>query len=251
MNALLEDVGWRACTSAYRLDRWRLGELDPAASAEVQSHLDGCSRCREAVAELASAEAAHRASAPPLRLAAGDGRIRGVGSVTQTVRRSARWAAPTAALAAAATLLLVLRPGEGIRSKGPEAQVGMYVQHAGEVRRAAWGEAVQPGDAVRFTYSIARPSYLAILSVDGAGLASVYFPEGPLATRVEAASDALLPLGTRLDAVLGDEQVVALFCDRAQAVEPLRQAVQAAAPGLPEVPGCQRATFRFTKRAGP
>ncbi|HMK74354.1 MAG TPA: hypothetical protein VK454_13495, partial [Myxococcaceae bacterium] len=68
---------------------------------------------------------------------------------------------------------------------------------------------------------------------------------------VEAATDAPLPLGTLLDGVLGEEQVVALFCERAQPVEPLRRAVQAAAPGLPTVPGCQEATFRFTKRAGP
>jgi len=244
MNALLEDVAWGACNSAYRLDRWRLGELDPAESAELRSHLDGCGRCQGALAALAEAEAAHRASAPPLRLLHGAGRVR---------RRTGalRWALPGAALAIAATVLVVLMPQEGVRTKGSPAELGMYVQHAGQVRRAARGEVVQPGDSLRFSYSIPRPSYLTVLSIDGAGVASVYFPEGGWAARVDAARDAPLPLGTRLDGVLGEEQVVALFCDQAQAVEPLRRAVQAAAPGLPTVPGCQEATFRFTKRAGP
>ena len=106
-----------------------------------------------------------------------------------------------------------------------------------------------PGDVVRFVYSSREPRSLAILSLDGAGVASVYFPDGPETANVPAAEDAPLPLGTRLDGVLGEEQVVALFCERPRTLEPVRQALQAAPGALPEVPGCSLATFHFTKRA--
>ncbi|HXX30185.1 MAG TPA: zf-HC2 domain-containing protein [Myxococcaceae bacterium] len=248
MNSLLEDVGWRACTSAYRLDRWRLGELGPDEAAEVESHVGACPRCGDAAAALVRAEAEFRSSAaPPFT-----GRTAAATAPPPARRRRApAWLLPGMGAAFAATVLLVLQGGESIRSKGAPAEVGMYVQHQGTVRRAGWGEVVQPGDSVRFTYSVGRPSEVAILSLDGAGAASVYFPEGEETVRVEAAHDSPLPLGTRLDGVLGEEQVVALFCDRRHPLEPLRRALEAAAPALPDVPGCQRATFRFTKRAGP
>jgi anti-sigma factor RsiW len=236
MNALLEDVGWRACTSAYRLDRWRLGELPGEEAAEVQSHLDGCARCRQAVESLVAAEADFRAAATPLRL------------VSPAPPRRARWLVPAATLALAAGAVLALRPEGGLRTKGPAVSVGMHVQHAGEVHRAGPREVLAPGDTVRFTYSTSEAGYLAILSVDGAGVASVYYPEGPETVPVEAAQDAALPLGTRLDGVLGEERVVGLFCTQPRTLEPVRQALQAAAPGLPEVPGCRLATFGFTKR---
>jgi hypothetical protein len=61
--------------------------------------------------------------------------------------------------------------------------------------------------------------------------------------------DAPLPLATALDGVLGEEKVVALFCEHPTALEPVRAALQVAGPGLPEVAGCTLATFHFTKRA--
>ena len=54
-------------------------------------------------------------------------------------------------LALAASLLLVLRPPPAAeRSKGGGIGLTMFVQHGNEVRRAAPGEIVSPGDAVRF-----------------------------------------------------------------------------------------------------
>ena len=111
------------------------------------------------------------------------------------------------------------------------------------------GETVAPGDTVRFTYSTAERRYLAILSVDGAGAASIYFPDGAEAVAVEPGEDAPLPLGTRLDGVLGEERVVGLFCDAPRPLEPVRQALQNSGAALPDVPGCTLRTFRFTKRS--
>jgi Putative zinc-finger len=234
MSALLEDARWQACLSAFRLDRFRLGELSAEECREVETHLGECARCRAAAEVLSSAEAEYRASATPLR------------RPPRAVRRTLAWGTGAAALAAA--LLLALQP-TGVRSKGARVSVGMYVQHGQAVRRALSGETVVPGDSVRFAYSSREPRELAILSVDGAGVATVYFPDGPETVSVPAAEDAALPLATQLDGVLGEERVVALFCERPRALEPVREALQSSRTGLPEVPGCVLATFRFTKRA--
>ena len=234
MNAYLEEARWQGCLSAYRLDRFRLGELSPAEAAEVRAHLAGCAVCREAEALLGAAQADYLTLASPLRRQPRAGRALawGVGAV-----------------ALAATCVLALAPSPAVRSKGAATSFGMYVQHQQVVRRALPGEAVAPGDVVRFVYSSLQPRFLAILSVDGAGRASVYFPDGPQAVPVPAAEDAPLPLGTQLDGVLGEELVVALFCQQPQQLEGVRRALQASAPALPEVPGCSSATFHFHKRA--
>jgi len=233
MNALLEEARWQACLSAYQLDRYLVGELPAVEAAQLREHLASCARCREAKEALSAAQSDYLSLAPPLRRPPRAG-------------RAVAWG--VGAVALAATCVLALSP-QGIRSKGAPMSIGMYVQHEQVVRRALPGEAVAPGDLVRFAYSSRQPRYLAILSVDGAGIASVYFPDGPSAVGVPAAEDAPLPLGTRLDGVLGEEQVVALFCDRPQLLEPVRQALQATSPALPSVPGCTVATFHFSKRA--
>ncbi len=235
MNALLEDTRWKACLSAYRLDRYRLGELPAEEGREVQAHLKACAQCRAAEEMLASAQADLPASPTPLR------------RPVRPVRRTLAWSVGAAALAA--TCLVALRPSLGVRSKGLPVSVGMYVQHGQSVRRALPGEAVAPGDAVRFSYTSAEPRSLAILSVDGAGVASVYFPAGPETVSVPAANNAPLPLATQLDGVLGEERVVGLFCKQPRRLEPVREALQASGTALPEVPGCVLATFHFTKRA--
>ena len=235
MNALLEETRWPGCLSAYRLDRFRLGELPAEEASDVRAHLAGCERCRAAEALLAAAEADYLALVPPLRRPPRAG-------------RAVAWG--VGAMALAAVCVLALRPAAmEVRSKGAATAVGMYVQHDQTVRRALPGEAVAPGDVVRFVYSSQEPRFVAILSIDGAGVASVYFPDGPQTVRLPAAQEMPLPLGTRLDGVLGEEQVVALFCEQSRELEPIRRAMQAAAPALPEVPGCSLATFHFSKRA--
>jgi hypothetical protein len=235
MIASLEDARWPGCLSAFRLDRFRMGELPAAEAAQVEAHLLRCAPCREAADVLDKAETEFRASALPLRVTQRDW------------RRGFLWG--SGAVAAAAACILAFQPPAAVRSKGPPASVGMYVQHGQDVRRALPGEAVAPGDSVRFVYSSREPGYLAILSRDGAGVATVYFPGGLQMAAVPAAEDAPLPLATRLDGVLGEETVLGLFCPGPRALEPLREAFQASPQGLPEVPGCRLASFHFTKRA--
>jgi hypothetical protein len=237
MNTLLANAAWPACLSALRLDRWMAGELGPAEAEDVRAHVDGCARCTSAVESIAGER--DRARLPPLRTVAAPAprasRLRGI-------------AALAGGLAAAAGLLVLLRPdATADRAKGAGVGLAMYVLHGEAVRRTAPGEVVAPGDAVRFSVTTPEPAYVAVLSVDPAGRASIYFPAGPTAAPVPAGRDVALPLATRLDATVGEERVMGLFCDRPVELEPLRAGLEAGAgDAVPE--GCKVTRWRFVKR---
>lgn len=252
MNTLSQSR-WAACSSALLLDRWRAGELPVAEAAGLQAHLDGCDRCGEVVAGLREAEAE---ALPPLRLlplrALDPVRTPLAPSSSVPLLRSRRFAAAAAGVAsllAAAGVFLVLRPaaGPGERVKGSGYGLSMYVQHGAQVRRAAPGEAVAPGDAIRFAVTTPERAFVAVLSLDPGGRGSVYFPVGARAEPVAAGTEVPLPLGTRLDATVGEERLLGLFCDSAIELEPVRRALEAGA-GVAIPAGCQATQWRFVKR---
>src|SRR5262249_59866478 len=112
-------------------------------------------------------------------------------------RRGPRAAAVAAGLAAAAALLLFVRPS-GERLKGTGFALGMFVEHAEQVRRAGPGVTVAPEDAVRFTVTAPVESYVAVLSLDPAGHTSIYFPLGGGAQAVGHGKDDAHTLGPTL-----------------------------------------------------
>ncbi len=113
---------WPACLSALHLDRFLMGELTGAAAEQVRAHLAECARCSEAVDGMRMPRAEHL---PPLRVVKRDPRA----------RRWQRAAAAGLGIAAAASVVLLLRPATE-RVKGTGFALSMYVEHAGEVRRA-------------------------------------------------------------------------------------------------------------------
>jgi len=229
---------WSACLSAFHLDRWMMGELAPTDAESVRSHVTTCAACSTAVAGMRGVREEMRALPLPIVLAAPPRR-----------RWRPRAAAGALGLVLAACLVLGLRAQfPGARSKGQGPALGMYVQHGGEVRRAGPGDLVAAGDAVRFSVTLPSPAYVAVLSIDPVGRASVYFPEGKLAAPVPAGTDVPLPLGTRLDDTLGEERLLALFCSTAIELEPVRLALQASRDAAPVPEGCQGARWRFVKR---
>ena len=183
-------------------------------------------------------------------------------------RRLRRYGAGVGALvAAAAAVLLLMRPldstssDEVIKRKGAadaagaedtEGRIGFYVKRGDVVRPGVPGMIVHPDDRLRFTYTLHSAgyllSYLAVLSVDGAGVASVYYPQTATAAAIKPGRQQALPASTILDATTGSETLYGLFCDRAVTLEPIRAALEAN-PLAPHWPaGCTVHTLTIDKR---
>jgi hypothetical protein len=245
MTMPLLERAWPACLSALQLDRWIVGELKQRESDLVQAHVSACESCARAV----EAMRAQRDSAglPRLRLLSIAPAISPIGERRSTRRWRVRAAAAAAGLAAAASLLLIVGPPHGgERIKGSGFALAMYVQHAGQVRRVGPGEAIAAGDAVRFTVTTPVQAYVAILSLDAKGRASVYYPVDATAQPLPAGEDMPLPLGTRLDDTVGEERVVGLFCSSPVPLEPLRARLEAGNASFPHE--CQVTQWTFVKR---
>lgn len=236
MTPSITDAAWPACLSALRLDRWMAGELAAAEAEDVRAHVAGCAPCTAAVESLRAAREA--ATLPPLRLAA---------ATRRPALRLGRAAALAGGLAAAALVLVLRTDRPAERTKGAGVDLAMYVLHGDAVRLASPGERVAPGDTVRFAVTTPERAYVAVLSVDPAGRASIYFPQEPRAAPVAAGSDVPLPIATRLDATVGEEHVVGLFCDRPVELEPVRAGLEASfSAAIPA--GCKVTRWSFEKR---
>ncbi|HUS63414.1 MAG TPA: hypothetical protein VMZ28_02685 [Kofleriaceae bacterium] len=229
------------CVSDLRFDRMLAGEMDAAGAAEVRQHASGCVVCAARLREI-EVDAAPLPSLP----------VRARAPRAPWFRRAFALPAFGLAAAAAVILLLVMRgDGDGddggTRLKG-RAHLSLFVSHGGEVRPAGPGDVVAPGDQLQLTYSAAQATYLAVLSVDGARQASVYFPDDATrAWRAEPGADVPLPRSTVLDEVLGRETLYLLTCDQAVELAPLLATLSAGRP--PAAHGCSIETVELEKRA--
>jgi hypothetical protein len=233
MSASFANRTSEGCFSSLQLDRLLAGELTEGEAERIRVHLAACRRCAAALDEQ---RAASEERLPPLRVV----------PLASRARVPVRVVAAAIGLTAAASVLLVVRPRPSTRSKGPGFALSMYVDHQGDVRRAAPGDALAPGDAVRFAVSSPVEVYVGVLSLDAKGHASIYFPSGGRAEAVQAGRDVALPQGTRLDETVGEEQVIGLFCSSSVELEPLRQQLERGAPSIPD--GCQVTRWSFVKR---
>ncbi|WP_437630599.1 zf-HC2 domain-containing protein [Sorangium sp. So ce854] len=264
------------CPSDLRFDRLLAGELAPAEAQATRAHLDGCARCAGRFAALEAGRAAFLADPPPLRLPAAP---RATAPAVQRPRARplfparALFPAVTAALGAAAALAAVLfvnrspappaeprgdERGAGLapaepatRIKGSGGRIGFYVARGEVVSPGGPGEVVHPNDRLQFTYSTAEAGYFALLSVDGAGKGSIYFPAGDVAAPIQPGEGVPLPSSVVLDGTLGAEVLYGLFCDASVALEPLRAALEAAPERPPAPAGCRVDRVSLDKRAAP
>ncbi|WP_437730772.1 DUF4384 domain-containing protein [Sorangium sp. So ce1335] len=254
------------CPSDLRLDRLLAGELESAEQQATRAHLDGCARCAARFAALEAGRAAFLADPPPLRLPAAAPAAR------RPLARSL-FPAVTAALGAAAVLAAALfvhqppappapprgdAPGatlapaeQGTRTKGAGGRIGFYVARGEVVSPGGPGEVVHPDDRLQFTYSAAEAGYFALLSVDGAGKGSIYYPAGDVAAPIQPGEGVPLPSSVVLDGTLGAEVLYGLFCDAPVALEPLRAALESAPERPPAPAGCRVDRVSLDKRAAP
>jgi anti-sigma factor RsiW len=221
--------------SLLTLDALALGALPPDREAQARDHIATCARC------LAESEEGER-SRDHFRL---DVLARTMPHIQRRAdrprwRRAARPALLVPALAAAAILLFVVlsRREEttsqeaDLRIKGG-AILQVFAHRNGHVFRVEDGTSLAPGDRIRFVVYPAGLPYLLIASVDGAGVATVYFPYGGHQSeriQTDAAPRIELPDSIALDAAPGPERIHAIFSREpvsADAVEAMLSAVGA------------------------
>jgi hypothetical protein len=240
MNALHEHGS--ACPSRLRFDRLLAGELPADQARQLEQHVQSCARCSVLLNEIKGGYDAFDARLPDA-----------IAKRAVTRRRSSRWAASAPVLAAASVLLAWLAwPERDVetrldteRTKG--AQLKFYVLHEGAVRPGADGEHVQPGDQIQFAYTSERAAYLAIVSIDAARKASVYFARDGRAAPIEAARHTLLDRSTLLDDTLGPETVYGLVCADSIEVAPLLRALERAPERAPVATGCTVERYTLLK----
>jgi hypothetical protein len=214
------------CISDLTFDAWRAGEIDRARERVLDEHVRTCASCLSRRRALeAHADAFERRPDRALPLQAVRAKLKR--------RKRGKQLASLTAVAIAASCLLIFEarnaepPPDG-RLKGGSS-VGFYVRRGEQVFRWQPGQAVHPGDQLRFTWRSLRPVYLAIFSLDARGAASIYFPTPDAPQQRVAGGDQVdLPLAVQLDDTLGAERVYALGCESPPVLESLRRSLEKA-----------------------
>ncbi len=241
------------CISDLTFDEWRAGELESSELERVEAHLVNCEACRQRHDRLRADAEDFLARYPALEARFSRPGAASVPYPKQRARRWA-WASGTVIAAAAALFLVVGRAGSGApdrqtRTKGG-SRIGFFVSSGGSVRPGTDGQVVRPGDRLRFTVTTPRPLHVAILSLDGAGAASVYYPTGAKSRHVGVVREQAVESSVELDATLGDERVWGVFCDAPFDVEPLRAALERQR-NLPALSGCTSDALGLVKKPAP
>jgi hypothetical protein len=198
-----------ACPSSLKLALSLVeGELAQEDRAGIQAHAASCGRCRGRLAELEREREMLYAQKPTLELDA---------HVTARPGRLVWW--PALAGAVAVLLLLFglwLSPGgdtpNGVQFKGEAPSLALRVEHEGRVFHGSSHMHLQPGDRIRFAYSVDADAFLYIFNVDKHGRITDYYParDGE-SLAIRAGTEIFLPGSIRLDDYLGTERIFALF----------------------------------------
>ena len=249
------------CISDLRFDEWRAGELEPGLIEALESHLESCKRCQARHDQIEAGAEAFLAARPKLELPQPGTASTGEAKVVPLKSKRARllaWSSGALGLAAAATFAFVVGTqgsGDGagtelgLRSKGA-SHIGFFVKHGAEVREGADGQVVYPGDQLRFSITSLKAQHVAILSLDGAGVASIYYPGGDTSKPVGVLNNHALESSVLLDDALGKERLWAIFCEAPFELNPLRESLEQHRE-LPPLTDCSVDELSIVKQALP
>jgi hypothetical protein len=264
-------------------DRAELGMLPEDRRRELAAHVLHCVRCAEAQQTLQRTAARFRAEVSPRTLprvlaataTATGGRAARLRRWWSTVGAGMRWAVLGAPVAAGLVLAVGTFGLTGQRSTGRPATVDeepavstkgrpalhLFVRRGERVFAPRSGEALAPGDAVRFVVEPRGHRYLLVVSIDGAGKVSVYHPfQGEVSAPLGADPRVELPGSIVLDRAPGPERIFALFSDAALSAAAVRESLERTAAGGHErirrehelpLPGIEQDSFLFEKAESP
>ena len=231
------------------------GDLSSAAMSEMEQHFCACTACTAHIADVRKEQAAFLEAFPAISAAPSSVRPR---LVRFPPLRTALILAASLILAAGTATLLVNRPaGDGYRTKGAVA-LKLFVQDSAGTPAECAAPVCTPGERIQFTYSCGDLRYFILMSVDGDGSASVFYPaQGDSSIAVEPGNDLPLPNSIVLDDYIGKEWYVAVFSARplqvAAVVDKVRSAFGKNRGGglvTPRIDNATVKTILLAKRAG-
>ncbi|WP_257461704.1 DUF4384 domain-containing protein [Archangium lipolyticum] len=232
------------------LEMYLASALEPEARARVEEELASSEADRERLAELRADSAAFLLRQPPAAFAA---RV----EPEPRKERRRRWgvllgaALATSAVAVFGGVLLrpvVETPEPEYTAKG-SLVLGVYRNQAGRGVPVGPGETLGEGESIQFEVKAGASGYVAVLSRDGAGRVTVYYPYGGDAAVAYTPGQTLLPGAIELDGTPGTEALYALFSPEPFALGAAVKALESGAPLEPALPGSVRvARALLTKR---
>lgn len=129
-------------------------------------------------------------------------------------RRHPWWGWAPLLLGAAAAVFLVVSPPDAGRTKGGDTDLGFLVLKDGQPLLGDPTALYRAGDRLQFNYLAGGHDHLVLLSTDGTGAATVYFPaEGEEPVPVFPSGRHVLDASIILDDAPGPEVFVAFFGD--------------------------------------
>jgi hypothetical protein len=224
----------QAHLSSLELDVLAFDALPPPEKMRVTAHLGSCASCRQRSEELASLKAHFTRQVLP-------------GHLAELSWRPSPWAhwggllgrlAPVLVLAGLALFLVLPRgrvhPAPDLGVKGG-ASLQVFVHRGERVWRAEEGEPLSPEDQLRFQVESGGLPYLLIVSIDGAGKPSIYYPFNALRSGPVASGEPVaLPYSIILDAAPGPERLYALFSRQPLQATQVRAELQRIGSGGPD-----------------
>lgn len=207
--------------SALALDALALGTLEPDAAAGVRAHLASCAQCRDA--ELAAAS--HRAEFLVTVLPRG---------LPAPRPRTWRWLAiPVFGALVLAVAWLRSPDRTPILAIKGDATWQVFAHREGQTFAVHDGTELAAGDRLRFVMALAGARYLLVVSVDGSGAVTTYYPyEGAQSAPVEG--DRFELAGSIvLDAAPGPERIYALLSDQPLVAEAVTSQLESVVAGGP------------------
>ena len=159
----------------WMLERYRLGELSAEDQARVAQALAADAALRARLGQLDLDDAATLAAHPPARIAA-----HVAARAAPPEDRRFRLLVPAFALAAAITVAIVVQravPSDDVvRFKGEGPSLRLFRLAGKDPERLADGAHVKAHDVVQVAFESSGAAHLVIVSVDGAGHATLHWP---------------------------------------------------------------------------